>query len=62
MGYQMHRAKFCTYTGEDIEGTNCSGVKCKIKSDEYGEDNNGLYNITCSGITGSYICIYIYNS
>ena len=44
MGYQMHKKTGCTSNGEDIDGTDCDGVKCKIWSTSY--NHNGLYNIT----------------
>ena len=62
MGYQMHKRGGCTSLGEDIEGTNCSGGKCKIWSTSI--NHGGLYNIICLGTTDSYINIakvYIIN-
>merc|ERR1712198_726468 len=47
MGYQMHKGVGCHTLGEDIEGTNCSGGKCKIWSTSI--DHGGLYNIICLG-------------
>ena len=52
MGYQMHKRGGCHTLGEDIEGTNCSGGKCKIWSTSI--DHGGLYNIICLGTTDSY--------
>ena len=52
LGYQLHKGKDCSSEGEDIEGTNCSGVKCKIHSSSF--SYRGLYNIIClkdSGIS-----------
>ena len=43
LGYQMHKGKDCASEGEDIEGTNCSGEKCKIHSSSF--SYRGLYNI-----------------
>ena len=58
LGYQMHKVKDCISEGEDIEGTNCSGVKCKIihlkHYNEFILGYSGLYNIIClknSGIS-----------
>ena len=58
LGYQMHKVKDCSSEGEDIEGTNCSGVNCKIihimHYNEFIFGYRGLYNIIClknSGIS-----------
>ena len=53
-GYQMHRnTPRCTSKGEDIESTNCNGVKCKIWSNS--ANFKGLYNIICSKSQGRVI-------
>ena len=53
MGYQMHKSTSCSSYGEDIESTDCSGVKCKIWNTS--TQHNGLYNIICSKPTGKLI-------
>ena len=49
MGYEMHKNTGCSSSGEDIAGTDCSGVRCKIWSND-GGNNKGLYDIICLGI------------
>ena len=53
MGYQMHKNTGCTSSGENIENTDCSGVKCKIWNTSI--QHNGLYNIICSKHLGMLI-------
>ena len=54
LGYQMHKATGCADRGEDIKGTDCSGVMCKImKTADNSLINNGLFNIECSGGQGN---------
>ena len=52
LGYQMHKGPGCT-SGEDIVGTDCTGVPCKIVF----RDNNhhGLYDIICTKNSGEKI-------
>ena len=57
LGYQMHKTTGCTSSGEDIDNTDCSGVKCKIWRTSY--NSNGLYNIICSYLPGIYIVTLI---
>ena len=46
LGYKMHKGTDCSNDGEDIEETDCSGVKCKIwDNDAFG--HSGLFNIVC---------------
>ena len=52
LGYQMHKGTGCLSTGDDIEGTNCSGVKCKIMKKE--NDDSGLFDIICSKGAGTF--------
>ena len=51
LGYQMHKGTACRSSGESIEGTDCSGVMCKIEK----IDNNykGLFDIQCSKNQGN---------
>ena len=54
LGYIMHKVTGCTDMGEDIEGTDCSGVKCKIfnQTSDSRDGDKGLYNIVCSDTQG----------
>ena len=54
LGYQMHKTTDCTDDGEEIQGTDCSGVKCKIKTTNVKNDK-GLFNIVCSKFRGMFI-------
>ena len=51
LGYQMHKTSGCTSSGDDIDGTDCSGVRCKIMQDE--SNDSGLYDIVCSNGQGT---------
>ena len=53
--YQMHKKDGCSSAGEDIDSTDCSGVKCRIWSTS--SDHNGLFNIICSNTPGTIIDI-----
>ena len=46
LGYQMHKTTGCITSGQSIDDTDCSGVKCKIWSTNI--EHSGLYNIVCS--------------
>ena len=48
LGYQMHKVIDCTAKGEDIKGTDCSGVMCKILKST--TNLNGLFDIECSDV------------
>ena len=50
LGWQMHNRK-CTSSGEDIDGTDCNGGKCKIwqRTSNY----QGLYDIVCKKSSGN---------
>ena len=56
LGYLLHRGKGCRSSGEDIEGTDCSGFKCKIEETGTIRDRErGLFNIVCSNGQGTFI-------
>ena len=61
LGYLMHNGPRCS-SGENITGTDCTGVPCKIVSRSYGP--GGLYDIVCSKKSGKIIHVgfFIENS
>ena len=52
LGYQMHKGPGCT-SGENITGTDCTGVPCKIVFID--NNHHGLYDIVCSKNSGEII-------
>ena len=56
MGYQMHKGRECSSSGEDIQGTSCleidGGVPCRIWSNNQ-NNLDGLYDIVCTKNAGN---------
>ena len=47
----MHKGTACRSSGESIEGTDCSGVMCKIE--KLNQNYKGLFDIECSKNQGN---------